>query len=161
MLPHAHRSPAAAVAQPGACCCRVHALPLACAVQALQQQLEAAGDDLQALKAVVTAAGTSDAGAVQGLSAAACCPAPSWLAPPLCLLLRAGCPLRQRQPVGGAPGTPDASLRCAPLSGAMQAESLKVKEAALGRLTDLLVKAGDAAALRSLLTDLRPLFAAM
>ena len=41
------------------------------------------------------------------------------------------------------------------------AESLKVKDAALGRLTDLLVKAGDAPALRSLLTDLRPLFAAM
>ncbi len=41
------------------------------------------------------------------------------------------------------------------------AESLKVKDAALGRLTDLLVKAGDAVALRSLLTELRPLFAAM
>ncbi|KAI7843382.1 hypothetical protein COHA_002980 [Chlorella ohadii] len=69
--------------------------------EALQQQLDAAGDDVQALKAVVTAAGSSDA------------------------------------------------------------ESLKVKDAALGRLTDLLVKAGDAVALRSLLTELRPLFAAI
>lgn len=41
------------------------------------------------------------------------------------------------------------------------AESLKVKDAALQKLTGLLVKQGDAAALRSLLTDLRPLFAAI
>ena len=41
------------------------------------------------------------------------------------------------------------------------AESLKVKEAALQKLTDLLVKQQDAAALRSLLADLRPLFAAI
>jgi 26S proteasome regulatory subunit N6 len=41
------------------------------------------------------------------------------------------------------------------------AESLKVKEAALQKLTGLLVQQEDAAALRSLLTDLRPLFAAI
>ena len=44
-------------------------------------------------------------------------------------------------------------------AGANDAEALKVKEAALGRLADALVKAGDAAALRSLLYDLRGLFA--
>jgi hypothetical protein len=33
--------------------------------EALQQQLDAAGDNVQALKAVVTAAGSSDAGALQ------------------------------------------------------------------------------------------------
>ena len=41
------------------------------------------------------------------------------------------------------------------------ADSLKVKEAALATLTALLVRLGDAAALRALLTDLRPLFAAI
>jgi 26S proteasome regulatory subunit N6 len=41
------------------------------------------------------------------------------------------------------------------------AESLKVKEAALQKLTDLLVKQGDAQGLRSLLTDVRPLFGAI
>lgn len=41
------------------------------------------------------------------------------------------------------------------------AECLKVKEAALGKLTELLVKQRDAAALRALLTELRPLFAAI
>ena len=41
------------------------------------------------------------------------------------------------------------------------AESLKVKEAALATMTALLVRLGDAAALRALLTDLRPLFAAI
>lgn len=55
-----------------------------------------------------------------------------------------------------SPLDPPYACRIAPV-----AESLKVKDAALGRLTDLLVKAGDAPALRSLLTDLRPLFAAM
>jgi hypothetical protein len=40
-------------------------------------------------------------------------------------------------------------------------ESLKVKETALQKLTELLVKQQDAAALRGLLTDLRPLFAAI
>ena len=37
-------------------------------------------------------------------------------------------------------------------------ESVKVKEDALQKLTDLLVKQRDAAALRQLLVDLRPLF---
>lgn len=41
------------------------------------------------------------------------------------------------------------------------AECLKVKEAALQKLTDLLVKQGSAPALRNLLTQLRPLFAAI
>lgn len=41
------------------------------------------------------------------------------------------------------------------------AECLKVKEAALGKLADELVAAKDAPALRSLLTELRPLFAAI
>lgn len=41
------------------------------------------------------------------------------------------------------------------------AECLKIKESALGKLTDALVQQRDAAALRSLLTDLRPLFAAI
>lgn len=41
------------------------------------------------------------------------------------------------------------------------AECLKVKEAALQKLCDLLVKQHDAAALRGLLTDLRTLFAAI
>lgn len=37
-------------------------------------------------------------------------------------------------------------------------ESVKVKESAISKLTDLLVKQGDAAALAGLLTELRPLF---
>lgn len=41
------------------------------------------------------------------------------------------------------------------------AECLKVKEAALNKLADALVAAKDAPALRSLLTDLRPLFGAI
>lgn len=41
------------------------------------------------------------------------------------------------------------------------AECLKVKEAALGKLADALVQANDAPALRSLLTELRPLFGAI
>lgn len=41
------------------------------------------------------------------------------------------------------------------------AECLKVKEGALTKLTELLVEQRDAAALRSLLSDLRPLFAAI
>lgn len=40
-------------------------------------------------------------------------------------------------------------------------ESLKAKETALQKLTELLVKQQDAAALRGLLTELRPLFAAI
>ena len=40
-------------------------------------------------------------------------------------------------------------------------ESLKAKEAALQKLTELLVKQQDAAALAALLTELRPLFAAI
>lgn len=46
-------------------------------------------------------------------------------------------------------------------SGSNDAESLKIREAALQKLADLLVKQRDAAALRGLLTDLRPLFAAI
>ena len=41
------------------------------------------------------------------------------------------------------------------------AESVKVKEQAIAKLTDLLVKQQDAAALASLLTELRPLFSAI
>lgn len=41
------------------------------------------------------------------------------------------------------------------------AESVKVKEAALSRLCDVLVKAQDAEALSSLLVDLRPMFNAI
>ncbi|GAB4819896.1 hypothetical protein N2152v2_006942 [Parachlorella kessleri] len=41
------------------------------------------------------------------------------------------------------------------------AESIKVKEQAITKLTDLLVKQQDAAALASLLTELRPLFTAI
>ena len=41
------------------------------------------------------------------------------------------------------------------------AESVKVKEAAIAKLTDLLVKQGDAAGLAALLTELRPLFGAI
>lgn len=40
-------------------------------------------------------------------------------------------------------------------------ESVKVKEQAINKLTDSLVKQRDAAALASLLTELRPLFAAI
>jgi 26S proteasome regulatory subunit N6 len=41
------------------------------------------------------------------------------------------------------------------------AESIKVKEQAIGKLAELLVKQQDAAALASLLTELRPLFNAI
>lgn len=128
---------------------RHHPYPL---LQALQQQLDAAGDNVQALKAVVTAAGSSDAGAPQLPCHAmeACC---GW-ASILYTLLVAVCSAAAAAPPVAFNQTPMAAHhRCA--------ESLKVKDAALGRLTDLLVKAGDAPALRSLLTDLRPLFAAM
>ena len=41
------------------------------------------------------------------------------------------------------------------------ADSVKVKEAAVGKLADLYAKHQDASALRGLLTELRPLFAAI
>lgn len=51
------------------------------------------------------------------------------------------------------------ALVCGPSPN--DAECLKVKEAALGKLTELLVAQKDAAGLRSLLADLRPLFTAI
>lgn len=50
------------------------------------------------------------------------------------------------------------SLSLLPLQ---DAESVKAKEAAIGRLTELLVKQQDAAGLAALLTELRPLFNAI
>lgn len=51
------------------------------------------------------------------------------------------------------------SLVCGPSPN--DAECLKVKEAALAKLTEALVTQKDAAGLRSLLADLRPLFVAI
>ena len=61
------------------------------------------------------------------------------------------------------PSAAVAELRSVVVAGgpSSDAESLKVREAALTKLADLLVAQRDAAALRGLLPDLRPLFAAI
>lgn len=64
-------SPLASLSVPSVPCPRLHQFRPGFnhCPQALQQQLDAAGDNVQALKAVVTAAGCSDAGALNGLFA--------------------------------------------------------------------------------------------
>lgn len=62
---------------------------------------------------------------------------------------------------GAAPAEVAAALRGVLAAPGSDADSLKVKEAALGKLTEVLVVQGDAPGLRALLSELRPLFAAI